>query len=958
MRRGPSNEGWSSLVERDSERELIGEALRSSKLGRGCFVILYGPAGIGRSSLLRAAVPAADRRGMAVVEACGSELERGYGFGVVRQLLEAPITSLTVAEPRSLLRDAGPAAESALGIAHSDQSSSAFEEIEAVYRVIVRLAAIKPLLVAVDDLQWCDRPSLDFLCFLGHRTTRLPVTILAAWRRGEPGVRAGRLQALAGKPDTLFLTLGPLSHDGVRAAIEHEFGGAADNEAVSVVHERTGGQPRLVAELLAALRLRNIAPKAGCREAIEAVTPESVRRDLVARLGRHPETVRRVAEVVAVLENGSIAQVAALADIDQDRARAAAASLGRAGLLRDDAIVAYTHPLLRAAVYDTLSSLSRTDLHRRAATVLCEDADGTNRTVQNRVAEHLLRSEPAGDPRFAQVLLEQARLAVGLGAIVEAERYLKRALRETEDSSSRGEVLVELSELELRTGDLASAGAHASEGLGLASTPDRRVSLSLVSAQVAAATTGWAGAVELLESETGCIGDGEPESEPAIEAAAAVLRACGNTPPSGSSETTEAIESLAGTTSAERATLSAYATQMTLSGGGSAACVRDLCARALRDHGEPLISGISEVAEYLACRTAIFADGSELVELALANRGAEGTPPRHGRELSRRALSSQLACARGDLVGAATEAHAALGLLDGQRTLLDREIHSDLLAGLVAIRIGRAAYEDAAKALAQLTEGGDAPTVVAGSLRIALALAQSAPAEAIACASELEPEPVGIAAPNVSWRAWAALAYHAADNHERALALASAHLEQARAWGACSSLGRALVIRGVVGPGRRRLELLEEAVAVLEETPARLELAWACIELGVALRRARRRHDARAQLVRGADLAHRCGAASLSARARAELVAAGARPRRDAFSGMASLTISELRVARLAATGMTNREIAQQLVVSVKTISGQLTSIYRKLDVHDRGALAAVIQRDQTSAELDLEGVG
>ena len=275
----------------------------------------------------------------------------------------------------------------------------------------------------------------------------MPVTILAAWRRGEPGVRAGRLQALAGKPDTLFLTLAPLSHDGVRAAIEHEFGGSAvDNEAVSVVHQRTGGQPRLVAELLAALRLRNIAPKAGCREAIEAVTPESVRRDLVARLGRHPETVRRVAEAVAVLENGSIAQVAALADIDQDRARAAAASLGRAGMLRDDAIVAYRHPLLRAAVYDTLSSLSRTDLHRRAATVLCEDADGTNGTVRSRVAEHLLRSEPAGDPRFSQVLLEQARLAVGLGAVAKAERYLKRALRETEDSSSRGEVLVELSE--------------------------------------------------------------------------------------------------------------------------------------------------------------------------------------------------------------------------------------------------------------------------------------------------------------------------------------------------------------------------------------------------------------------------------------------------------------------------------------------------------------------------------
>jgi predicted ATPase len=190
------------LLERDRELGLIEGALQGSERGRGLFVILYGPAGIGRSSVLRASVLKAQERGTATMEACGSELERGYGFGVVRQLLEATIASLNPAQRRSLLADAGPAAASALGMAQPErhESSSAFAQIEGVYRLITRLAALRPLLVAVDDLQWCDRPSLDFLCFLGHRANRLPVTIVAAWRRGEPGVRAGRLQALAGKP--------------------------------------------------------------------------------------------------------------------------------------------------------------------------------------------------------------------------------------------------------------------------------------------------------------------------------------------------------------------------------------------------------------------------------------------------------------------------------------------------------------------------------------------------------------------------------------------------------------------------------------------------------------------------------------------------------------------------------------------------------------------------------------
>lgn len=956
MSRAGVSEGPPALVERDSELKLIDQAFRSTKQGRGCFVIVYGVAGIGRSSLLRSSVLSAGKRGIAVIEARGSELERGYAFGVVRQLLEAPIAGLSVAQRRSLLRDAELAAESALGIAHSERrpTSSAFEQIEGVYRLIARLAMMKPLLVAVDDLQWCDRPSLDLLCFLGHRANRLPVTIMAAWCRGEPGVRAGRLQALAAKPHTLFLTLAPLSKGGVRAVIERESGREPDDQGVSVIHARTGGQPWLASELAIALRLRGVPPQTGYRQAIEALTPESVRREIAARLGRHPETVQRLAAAVAVLEEGTIAQLAALTDIDLDRARTGAAALVRAGILRDDAVVAYAHPLLRAAVYDTLCSLEGADLHRRAAEVLCE-GDGPNPTDSDRVAKHLLRSEPAGDPRFAQVLVEEAHRAIGLGTVGDAVRYLERALGEIEDSLARGEVLVQLAEFELRIGDLVSASAHAAEARSLASTPSACAAAAALCVETAVATSGWQSALQLLEAEEAELSGAEANLQAGLRSTAATLRACCHLPPWGSREAPDSFEGVTGDTTPEREMLAALASHMALAGAGNADRVRDLCARALAEVEEPP----SETARYLACRTALLIDANDLVDGTLA-RGSEGQEAPEAGEwaLAQLALRAQVGLARGDLPRAEADARAALGFLkELPPTALHRRIHADLLAGIVAISIERSRYRNADQALARLVEADDAPGLVVKSLRIALALAHTTSADRIDWLDGSEKELLGVAAPGVSWRAWAAVANHAAGEREKALSLATDHLEHAREWGCLSVLGRALAVRAIVDPGAARLRFIEEAVIVLERTQASLELARGTIGLGVALRRAGRRRAAREQLVRGADLAHQCGASTLSAWARSELVAVGARPRRTAFSGVASLTVSELRVARLAATGMTNREIAQKLIVSAKTVSGQLTAVYQKLDVHDRATLTAVMH-EKPSLGAPLGSVG
>ena len=174
---------------------------------------------------------------------------------------------------------------------------------------------------------------------------------------------------------------------------------------------------------------------------------------------------------------------------------------------------------------------------------------------------------------------------------------------------------------------------------------------------------------------------------------------------------------------------------------------------------------------------------------------------------------------------------------------------------------------------------------------------------------------------------------------EEAMAAAGSGLAVTEGWGAPGSLGMA---QRVVGLVRGDVGLLEQAVATLSRSGRRVEHARALIDLGALLRRTRRRADAREPLSQGMEIAHRCGAGALVARAREELVATGARPRRVMRTGIESLTPSELRVARLAAEGRTNREIAQALFVA-RTVQTHLQAVYRKLDVPSREALAGRI---------------
>lgn len=205
-------------------------------------------------------------------------------------------------------------------------------------------------------------------------------------------------------------------------------------------------------------------------------------------------------------------------------------------------------------------------------------------------------------------------------------------------------------------------------------------------------------------------------------------------------------------------------------------------------------------------------------------------------------------------------------------------------------------------------------------------------------------ELAGIDAAAVPTRASAALARAQLGEHERARELACEELERARIWGTPSALTFALRTAGIVEGGEHGLELLRQAVAAAEGSPARLERARSLTEHGAALRRAGRRREAREPLREALELADRCGARRTAERAREELLATGARPRRIALSGADALTPSERRVCRLAADGLSNREIAQSLFVTIRTVEGHLTQAYSKLDITSREQLAPALQ--------------
>src|SRR4051812_17016961 len=189
------------LLEREGELEAIAALVDAAAAGSGGLIVLEGPAGVGKSALLRRAAGLARERGLAVLRARGHELERAFGWGVARSLLEGCVAARPEAERAELL--AGPAAPArAVFGAGEPGPQDGFAILHALYWLAVRLAEREPLALVVDDAQWADEASLRFLVYLAGRLAEQPIALLAGARAGEPD-EGGLLERLAEEPAQL-----------------------------------------------------------------------------------------------------------------------------------------------------------------------------------------------------------------------------------------------------------------------------------------------------------------------------------------------------------------------------------------------------------------------------------------------------------------------------------------------------------------------------------------------------------------------------------------------------------------------------------------------------------------------------------------------------------------------------------------------------------------------------------
>jgi ATP/maltotriose-dependent transcriptional regulator MalT len=401
----------------------------------------------------------------------------------------------------------------------------------------------------------------------------------------------------------------------------------------------------------------------------------------------------------------------------------------------------------------------------------------------------------------------------------------------------------------------------------------------------------------------------------------------------------ELSRGVAGETPAEKLLLAALSFVLGVSGQASADYCAGLAAQALA--GGELVREWPDVMNTTAAAQILLV-GDELRLAQSAIGSGLQTAREQGSEIAF-ALWSATDCYRGWLQGELVEAEAAgRSALAAANDLAAARTFAMAYLTLVLADRGEL---DEAEALVGARDSGAEKSVIdvlALRARARLRLAQARFEEASETALELGEllRSHGNAAhPGMSWRHDAAIALTATGNKPRARQLIAEQWVDTKVWNTPRLIGITLAAEGVVEGGDRGIDLLRHAVDTLEGTPARLAYAEALLELGAMLRRKKQRSEARGVLRRALDIADRAGAGLITARAAEEIAATGARPRRIRLTGVESLTPSELRVARMAAGGMANREIAQALFVTHKTVESQLGAVYRKLDVASRSKL-------------------
>ncbi|HEY8584812.1 MAG TPA: AAA family ATPase, partial [Capillimicrobium sp.] len=442
----------SELLERERELEAVALALRRAQGGQGAFVLVEAPAGMGKTSLLREALARGRAEGFACLRARASELEHGFAYGCVRQLLDPAVARDP--DPGRLFAGAAALARPLFGAADDGRGGDPFARLHGLYWLLSAMTADRPLLLAVDDLHWADAASVRFLAYLSPRLDGLPVSVVATARPGEGD--GGLLARVASAPEVEVVRPAALSPAATLALCRRALPGAAEATLADACHEATAGNPFFLEALLGEIRDRQVPP---APDTIRRIGPASVARSVLLRLSGAPLEATRLVRAVAVLGDGAtLEEAAALSGLAPGDVAPAADVLAALGILGVGATLEFTHPIVRQAVSADLGPAERGALHARAAALLL--ADGA---AAERVAAQVQHAPPAADPERIAPLRQAAREALARGAPDAAVAWLARALAEPPPEAARAELLFELGCAELRLGS-----ADAVEHLGAA----------------------------------------------------------------------------------------------------------------------------------------------------------------------------------------------------------------------------------------------------------------------------------------------------------------------------------------------------------------------------------------------------------------------------------------------------------------------------------------------------------
>lgn len=936
------------LLERERELDVLSALVSAAYRGAGHVVVVEGAAGIGKTRLLAAARAEGEQAGMRVLGARGSELEREFAYGMVRQLFEPVLASAGRSGRADLL--AGAARQAGALFDHADAAEAegaSFATLHGLYWLSANLCAQGPLMVVMDDLHWSDVPSLRFLAYLLPRLEGMPLIVVVGLRPAEPGADQHLLTQVATDPLVTMMRPAQLSPDA-SAKLVRTVMGAAETEFCLACHTATGGNPLLLHKLADVAAAEGLEPTAAGTTRLHEIGPLVVGRRVALRLARLGAAATALCHAVAILgDRADATHAAALAGLERDEALQTARQLTDIDILhrqapspdqawRSAGTIRFAHPLVRTAVYEGLSATERLAGHARAARLLSEAGEAAE-----QVAAHLLLIAPAGDQFVVTTLRQAAQEAFRRGSPESVVSYLERCLQEPPPDADRADILFQLGSA-ARLVDMAKGATYLTAAMSAAPSTARRAAIAEKLGIVLHLAGRADDAVRVLSQAARTLGPADVDLSLRLEN---VISAVGLADPAVYGLAAERVsrlrDTVPGTGLGSRILDLIIALYDTFAGRPRESVV----ARARRGLGDGSVI-VNSFAQscYLVLIAADQGDVMALLDAGVAAANRRGSlltlSPIKWLEglawLSKGALDEAEASLRAALWSAQTASH---------------NISKPVIAAhLAKVLMEQGHLDEAGTVLAgattaeQMTCPGYWYWFLESRARLLTLQGRIPEALEMMLAAGRRFEAHGGQNPAVvAWRSGAATALWRLGRSDEARALATEEVQLAECWGAPRALGRALRVSGLVHGDEKGLSLLREAVDVLESSPARLEYAKALVELGAALRRCGERNEARRHLRRGVELAQICGTEPLVEHGLAELRSSGARPRHVTPTGPDALTPSERRVAELAAAGCSNREIAQTLFITTNTVEVHLTRTYRKLGITGRAGLKDVM---------------